>query len=45
MKQNEYDAAEAVEIGNAEDIILGEKVSFTFMDSSGGIPRDWLYVE
>jgi hypothetical protein len=41
MKQNEYDPAEAVEIGKAEDIILGEKLPITFMDNVGGTPPDW----
>jgi hypothetical protein len=36
MKQNEYDPAEAVEIGKAEDIILGVKMNIPFPDSAGG---------
>lgn len=43
MKQNEYDAAEVVEIGPAQEIVLGEKINVTFLDSSGGEPMDWLY--
>jgi hypothetical protein len=45
MKQNEYNAAEAVEIGTAAELILGEKIPLLFMDSSGGLPEDWLYQE
>ena len=45
MKENEYEAAEAVEIGKAEEVILGHKVEFTSIDSSGGLPMDWLYQE
>jgi hypothetical protein len=43
MKQNEYDAAEAVEIGKAEDVILGEKWPVTFPDFSGTNPQDYYY--
>jgi hypothetical protein len=45
MKQNEYAAAEAVEIGKAEDVILGQKIEITFPDSTGGVPQEWLYME
>jgi hypothetical protein len=45
MKQNEYNAAEAVEIGTAAELILGEKIPASFMDSSGGVPTEWLYQE
>jgi hypothetical protein len=40
MKKNEYDPAEAVEIGNAEDIILGQKMDIPFPDNLGGTPPD-----
>jgi hypothetical protein len=43
MKQNEYDAAEAVEIGNAEDVILGTKTEVPFIDSTANPPEDRLY--
>jgi len=45
MKDNEYNAAEAVEIGTAAEVILGEKIPVRFMDSTGGVPTDWLYQE
>jgi hypothetical protein len=45
MKKNEYDAAEAVEIGKAENVILGEKTSEPDLDSAGGIPPDRHYQE
>jgi hypothetical protein len=38
MKDNEYNAAEAVEIGNAEDVILGAKTIVPDLDSSTGDP-------
>jgi len=43
MKQNEYDPAEAVEIGKAEDVILGQKMEIPFPDSAGD-GTDRLYV-
>ena len=43
MKQNEYDAAEVVEIGPARAIVLGEKVSIPDLDSTGGEPMQWQY--
>ena len=45
MKQNEYHAAEAVELGNAEDVILGTKTDVQFIDSTANPPEDRLYVE
>ncbi len=45
MKQNEYDAAEAVEIGKAEDVILGTKTEVPSIDSTANPPEDRLYVE
>jgi hypothetical protein len=45
MKNNEYNAAEAVEIGKAEEVILGEKIDFPAVDSSGNPPLEFLYVE
>jgi len=44
MKQNEYNAAEAVEIGKAEDVILGAKIPVPELDSSGEEPLDRQYV-
>ena len=43
MKQNEYDAAEVVEIGPARAIVLGEKVNIPDLDSTGGEPMQWRY--
>ena len=43
MKQNEYDAAEVVEIGAAREIVLGEKISVTDLDSTNGEPMQWRY--
>ena len=43
MKQNEYSAAEAVEIGKAEDVILGVKTDVPFIDSTANPPEDRLY--
>lgn len=43
MKSNEYDAAEAVEIGKAGTLVLGHKVMFPDFDSSGCEPMDWRY--
>jgi hypothetical protein len=41
MKKNEYDAADAVEIGQAGTLILGEKIDVPDLDSCGGEPMDW----
>ena len=43
MKENEYDAAEAVEIGKAEDVILGEKSILPGPDFPGNEPADRWY--
>ena len=43
MNKNEYDAAEAVEIGKAAALVLGEKVNIPDFDSSGGEPMFWQY--
>jgi hypothetical protein len=43
MKQNEYNAAEAVEIGKAEDVILGGKTIIRAPDFSGGEPLEFWY--
>ena len=43
--QNEYNAAEVVEIGPAQAIVLGEKIEDHTLDSSGMEPLDWRYVE
>ena len=43
MKENEYNAAEAVEIGKAEDVILGTKTSEVGLDFSGNPPLDRIY--
>ena len=45
MKENAYNAAEVMEIGNAEDIILGQKVDVASLEHTGGEPFDRLYVE
>lgn len=45
MKQNEYNAAEAVEIGKAEDVILGVKTDIPALDSTANPPEDRLWVE
>jgi hypothetical protein len=44
MKKNEYNAAEGVEIGRPEEMILGTKTSVEEPDSSGGLPIDRQYV-
>jgi len=44
MKSNEYNAAEVLEIGNAEEVILGHKIGFPDLDSCGCDPMDWRYV-
>jgi hypothetical protein len=43
MKQNEYDAAEVVELGAAREIVLGEKVNIPDLDSTSGEPMQWRY--
>jgi len=45
MKENGYDPAEVVEIGKAEEIILGTKTEVPSLDSSGGQPIDKQFVE
>lgn len=45
MKQNEYNAAEAVEIGKAEDVILGEKTEIPSLDSTANPPEDRYFQE
>lgn len=45
MKQNEYDAAEVVELGPAGAIVLGEKISVPDLDFPGGEPMEWQYRE
>jgi len=45
MKNNEYDAAEVVEIGQAQAIVLGEKINLPDLDSLGVEPMDWRYQE
>jgi hypothetical protein len=41
MEQNEYNAAEAVEIGKPEDVILGMKTEVISPDFSGGTLERW----
>ena len=43
--KNEYNAAEAVEIGKAEDIILGVKTDILWPDSTANPPEDRFYQE
>lgn len=43
--QNEYNAAEAVEIGKAEEVILGVKTDILAPDTSTNPPEDRFYVE
>ena len=43
MKQNEYNPAEAIEIGKAEDVILGAKTLEVGIDFSGNPPPDRIY--
>lgn len=43
MKNNEYDAAEVVEIGPARAIVLGGKTMTLELDSSGMEPMDRQY--
>lgn len=45
MKNNEYDAAEVVELGQAQAIVLGEKTLEADLDSSGVEPIDRHYQE
>ena len=45
MKNNEYDAAEVVEIGQAQEIVLGEKINLPDLDSLGVARMDWRYQE
>ena len=45
MKNNEYDAAEVVELGPAQAIVLGEKIFVPDLDSTGGEPMEWRYQE
>lgn len=45
MKQNEYNAAEAIELGRAEDVILGTKTEVPFIDSTANPPEDRHYQE
>lgn len=45
MKNNEYDAAEVIEIGPAQEIVLGGKIELPDLDSSGMEPMDRHYVE
>ncbi|HEX5602210.1 MAG TPA: hypothetical protein VFX63_06650 [Pyrinomonadaceae bacterium] len=43
MKNNEYNAAEVVEIGPAQEIVLGGKIGMPGLDSSGMEPWDRVY--
>ena len=43
MKNNEYDAAEVIEIGPAPEIVLGEKIMLAGPDSAGMEPLDRVY--
>jgi hypothetical protein len=43
MKENEYNPADAVEIGKAEDVILGVKTEEPGLDFSGNPPPDRIY--
>ena len=45
MKNNEYNAAEAVEIGKAEEVIFGGKIDIPSLESTGEPPFDWFYME
>lgn len=42
---NEYNAAEAVEIGKAEDVILGQKTEIPDLDSTTSPPLDRYFQE
>ena len=41
MKNNEYDAAEAMDLGKAGALVLGGKIDVPDLDSCGGEPMDW----
>ena len=43
MKRNEYDAAEVVEIGEAQSVVLGSKTPEQDVDWSGMEPVDRHY--
>jgi hypothetical protein len=45
MRPNEYDPAEAVDIGKAEDIILGRKDWPEVGDVSTNPPYDRMYID
>jgi hypothetical protein len=45
MKKNEYDAAEVVEIGLAQAVVLGQKTIDLDLDSTGMDPIDRHYEE
>jgi len=45
MNQNQYDAAEVVEIGEAQSVVLGRKTTDPGVDSSGAEPFDRRYEE
>jgi hypothetical protein len=45
MKNNEYDAAEVVEIGEARSVVMGQKILLPDLDSSGMDPVDRHYEE
>jgi hypothetical protein len=45
MKNNEYNAAEVVEIGPAHEIVLGDKVTVPDLDSTGMEPIERHYRE
>lgn len=45
MKQNEYNAAEVVEIGSARGLVRGQKTLEPDLDSSGMDPIDRHYEE
>jgi hypothetical protein len=45
MKNNEYDAAEVVEIGPAQAVVLGEKIVDLDLDSTLMEPLDCRYQE
>lgn len=45
MEKNEYNAAEAVEIGKAEELILGAKTEEFGLDSTVEPPPDRIYKE
>ena len=45
MKKNEYDAAEVVEIGKAQSVVLGGKILMPGLDNPGMEPFDRQYEE